>query len=75
MKVPELGSVLEQSCSSGPVFNCCTRLGDVSYQLGNAGQVTFLFRASVSLNGKVEGITVKHFIDNFPVFPQSSSLR
>lgn len=58
MKVAELGSELGQFCSSGPVLNCCTRLSDASYQLGNVGQVASLFRASVSLSGNVEGIVV-----------------
>lgn len=69
MKVAELGSELGQSCSSGPVLNCCTRLSDASYQLGNVGQVASPFRASVSLSGNVKGLLfVKHFTGNFLLF-------
>lgn len=58
MEVAELGSEQGRSHSSSPVLNCRTRPGDASYQLGIAGQVAFLFRASVSLDGNLEGITV-----------------
>lgn len=72
MEVAELGSELGRSCSSSPVLNGCTRLGSASYQRGIARQVAFLFRASVSLSGHLEGIAVCwHFIGDVPLFPQS----
>ena len=52
MEVAELGSGPGQSCSSSAVPNGCTRLG------GASCQVAFLFRASVSLSGNLEGIAV-----------------
>lgn len=67
MKVAELGS-----CSSGPVLNCCTRLGDTSYLLGNARQVAFSELKFPSVGMWKGLLVVKHFIGNFPLFPQST---
>lgn len=66
MKGAELGS-----CSSGPVLNCCTRLGDTSDLLGNAGQVVSSEPPFPLVGMWRELLVGKPFTGDFPPFPQS----